>query len=139
MKLNKEDKELIKKAENVIKKALPVKLKGTGHVGSALITSKGNIYEGVNVGFQCGIDSCAEYQAVGTMISNGEKIIKKITAVHYDKKKKKYEVIPPCGKCREMLHQSGKKNWNTEVIITKSKKVKLKKLLPIPWKGTIEK
>ena len=73
------------------------------------------------------------------MISNGEKEIKTIVAVWYNDKTKKYQVIPPCGKCREMMHQLGKKNWDTKVIISKNKKVKLKDLLPYAWKGTIEK
>ena len=67
------------------------------------------------------------------MISNGEKEIKKIVAIT-DKGK----IIPPCGKCREMILQSCKKNKDTEVIISKIKKVKLKELLPYPWGGSIE-
>ena len=87
-KLNKEDEELIERAKEIIIKSKPVKLIDTGDVGAALITSKGNIYVGVCVGFYCGIGSCGEYQAIGNMISNGEKEIKKIVAVWYDKKTK---------------------------------------------------
>ena len=104
-----------------------------------LVESKGNIYSGVCLGFFCGIGSCGEYQAIGSMISNGEKEIKTIVAVLYDEKTKKYGIIPPCGKCREMIWQTSKKNQNTEVIISKSKKVKLKELLPNAWGGSIEK
>jgi cytidine deaminase len=139
MKLTKEDKILIEDAKNIIIKSRPVKLADTGDVGASLITSKGNIFHGVCTGFYCGIGSCGEYQAVGSMISNGEKHIKTIVAVHYEPKDKKYKVIPPCGKCREMLHQLSKKNWNMEVIISNSKKVKLNELLPYAWDGTIEK
>ena len=139
MKLTKEDKKLIEEAKKIIIKSKPVKLIDTGDIGSALITLKGNIYHGVSMGFYCGIGSCGEYQAIGSMISNGEKEIKTIVAVWYDAKKKKYEVIPPCGKCREMIHQASEKNWNTEVIISKTKKVKLKELLPHSWGGSIEK
>jgi cytidine deaminase len=139
MKLTKEDKKLIEKAKEIIVKSRPVNLIDTGDVGSALMTSKGNIFQGVCIGHYCGIGSCGEYQAIGAMISNGEKFIKKIVAVWYDEKRKRYEVIPPCGKCREMIHQTSKKNWNTEVIISNSKKVKLKDLMPHSWGGTIEK
>ena len=134
MKLKKEDKELIKKVKEIIIKSKPVNLIDTGGVGCALITSKGNIYCGVSLGFYCGIGSCGEYQAIGNMISNGEKEIKKIIALTDEG-----EVIPPCGKCREMIHQACEKNWNTEVIISRNKKVKLKELLPNSWGGTIEK
>jgi len=139
MKLTKQDKELIEKAKEIIVKSGPVDLIDTGDVGSALITSKGNLFQGVCIGHYCGIGSCAEYQAIGAMISNGEKVINKIVAVWHDEKTKKYQVTPPCGKCREMIHQTSKKNWNTEVIISNSKKVKLKELLPNAWGGTIEK
>ena len=139
MKLTKEDKELIEEAKQIIVKSRPVKLIDTGDVGSALITPKGNIFRGVCVGFFCGIGSCGEYQAIGSMISNGEKEIKTIVAVWYDEKTKKYKVIPPCGKCREMIKQASKKNQNTEVIISGTKKVKLKELLPNSWGDTLEK
>ena len=139
MKLTKEDKQLIEEAKKIILKSKPVKLIDTGDVGSALLTSKGNLFTGVSLGFYCGIGSCGEYQAIGSMISNGEKSIKKIVAVYYDIEKRKYEVIPPCGKCREMISQACKKNMNTEVIVSSSKKVKLKELLPYAWGGSIEK
>lgn len=136
--LTKEDKELIREAENIIKKFTPVKLIDTGDVGAVLITSKGNIYRGVSLGFHCGIGSCGEYQAIGSMISSGEKEIKTIVAVRC-KKESASHIIPPCGKCREMIHQLGKKNWDTWIIISKTKKIKLKDLLPFAWDGTIEK
>lgn len=137
--LTKEDKELIEEAKEIIIKSRSVKLVDTGDVGAALLTPKGNIFRGVCTGFYCGIGSCGEYQAVGSMISNGEKEIKKIVAVWYDEDSKKYEVIPPCGKCREMISQACKKNKNTEVIISESKKVKLSELMPYAWDGSIEK
>jgi len=139
MKITKEDEQLIEKAKEIIIKSKPVNLIDTGSVGCALITSKGNIFQGVCIGHYCGMGSCAEYQAIGNMISNGEKEIKKIIAVHHNNKKNKYEVVPPCGKCREMIHQTTKKNCNTEVIISNSEKVKLNELLPHPWSRTIDK
>tara|TARA_Y100000310_G_scaffold336284_1_gene420397 strand:- start:1457 stop:1876 length:420 start_codon:yes stop_codon:yes gene_type:complete len=139
MKLTKKDKELIESAKKIIIKSSSVKLIDTGDVGSSLITSKGNIFSGVCMGHFCGIGSCAEYQAIGAMVSNGEKEIKIIVAVLYNEDEKTYEVIPPCGKCREMIHQTSKNNWNTEVIVSESEKIKLKELLPHSWGGTIEK
>lgn len=99
-----------------------------------MITSKNNLFSGVSIGHSCGIGSCAEYQAIGTMISNGEKEIKTIVAVT-----KNGRVIPPCGKCREMIYQTCKKNKDTWIIISNTKKVKLNALIPYSWGGTIEK
>ena len=139
MNLTAENKTLIEKAKQAIIASKPVNLIATGDVGAALITSKGNIFSGVCIGFSCGIDSCGEYQAIGSMISHGEKEIKTIVAVWYDEKNDKYKVIPPCGKCREMIWQACKKNKNTDVIISETNKVKLKELLPHAWDGSLEK
>jgi len=89
MKLNKEDKDLIEKAKEIILKSKAVDLIDTGEVGCALITSKGNFFQGVSVGFSCGIGTCAEYQAVGNMVSNGEKVI-----ISANKKVKLKELLP---------------------------------------------
>jgi cytidine deaminase len=134
MQLTKEDKNLIEKAKEIIIKSRPINLIDTGDVGSALITFKGNIFQGVSMGFYCGIGSCGEYQAIGNMISNGEKDIKTIVAVS-----KGGRIMPPCGKCREMIKQASKNNLATYVIISKNKKVKLKELLPYPYKSNLEK
>jgi len=134
MKISKEDKNLIEVAKEIILKSKAIDLVDTAEVGAALITKKGNIFSGVSIGFYCGMGSCGEYQAIGSMVSNGEKEIKTIVAVDENGK-----IIPPCGKCREMISQACKKNKNTEVIISKTKKVKLKELLPYAWDGSIEK
>ena len=129
MKLTKKDKKLIEKVFEVIKRAKSLKEKKFGEVASALITSKGNIYSGISIGFDCGISSCGEYQAIGTMLSSGEKEIDTIVAVERDDK----IVLPPCGKCREMIYQCDEKNLHSWIIISKSKKVRLKELLPHRW------
>lgn len=138
-KLTNEDKELIEKAKEIIMKSAPVNLRDTGDVGCALLTSKDNLFQGVCVGFSCGIGSCAEAQAIGSMISNGEKEIKKLVAIYYNDEADTYEIVSPCGKCREMIHQAAEKNWDTELILSKSKKIKLRDILPFSWGGTIEK
>lgn len=139
MRLTKEDKQLIEDAKKVILKSRPVGLIDTSEVGTVLITSKGNRFEGVSLGFYCGMGSCGEYQAVGAMITNGEKEIKKIVAVYLDDEDGKYKIFPPCGKCREMMLQACKKNKNTEIIVSETKKVKLIELMPYAWGGSIEK
>jgi cytidine deaminase len=126
-KLNKKDEKLIKKAKELVENAKKLKMKDTGGVGSCLITDMGNIYCGISMGFYCGIGSCGEYQAIGSMITNGERIINTIVAVTED------AVYPPCGRCREMIFEAHRNNLNSWVIISKTKKVKLKELLPLVW------
>lgn len=138
MKLTDEDRRLIEEARKAIIKSKPVNLKDTGNVGAALVTSKDSVFSGVSLGFYCGIGSCGEYQAIGAMISNGEKEIKTIVALFYDKMKDRYKVIPPCGKCREMMWQTSKNNQNTLVIVSETEKVKLNELLPKYWENALK-
>lgn len=125
--LTKEDKELIKNAKQLVS---PRKVVGGDikEVGSVLITRKGNVFTGVSLDLYCGIGFCAEHSSISSMISNtSETEIKTIVACSKDK------VIPPCGRCRELIQLIDKKNEDCYVIISKEKKVKLKYLLPESW------
>ena len=122
------NEELIEKAKSVLK---PRKIKHgftVGDVGCALITDKGNIYLGVCIDTASGMGFCAEHSAIAAMVTHGEHIIKKIVAVVENG-----TPIPPCGRCREFMHQIHEENLEAEVIIKKNKSVKLKDLLPFPW------
>ena len=125
------NKELIDKAKSVaIEKELSNNC--SVGVGSALVTSKNNIFLGVSIHCACAIGFCAEHNAIGSMVTAGESRIKKIVAVGPDGK-----ILPPCGRCRELILQINGKNLNTEIIISKNKVVKLKELLPHPWQKRI--
>lgn len=122
------DEELIEKAKSVVK---PRKIKHgftVGDVGCALITDKGNVYLGVCIDTASGMGFCAEHSAIAAMVTHGEHRIKKIVAVVENGKP-----IPPCGRCREFMHQIHEDNLEAEVIIGKNKSVKLKDLLPFAW------
>jgi len=124
------DKELIEKAKSVIKPKKSATGRLIADVGAALVTDKGNIYLGVCFDTNEGEGFGAEHHAIAAMITAGESKIKKIVAVWKDG-----TVIPPCGKCRELIWQIDEENWNTEVIIRKDKIVKLKELLPYHWRN----
>ena len=122
------DEELIEKAKSVIK---PRKIKHgftVGDVGCALITDKCNVYVGVCIDTASGMGFCAEHSAIAAMVTHGEQKIKKIVAVVEDG-----TPIPPCGRCREFMHQIHEDNLEAEVIIWKNKSVRLKELLPFTW------
>ena len=128
MKLTKKDKELIKKAKSLVDKK-----KVTGgiirEVGSALETKNGEIFTGASVDLYCGVGFCAEHTAVGNMASHSKETqIKNIVAFGQNK------IMNPCGRCRELMQLIDKRNRdNTNVIISNSKKIKLKALLPNSW------
>ncbi len=99
-----------------------------GDVACALVTDRGNIFLGVSIDVCSGIGFCAEHSAIAAMVTRGEFKIKKIVAVAEGG-----VPIPPCGRCREFMHQIHEHNFDTEVIVAKDKSVKLKELLPLSW------
>jgi cytidine deaminase len=122
MKINDQDKELIDIAQKIIQK----RKSELSSVGTALITTNGKVYTGVNIeqvhSSPCSI--CAEYAAIGTMHSEAEQEIEKVVAITSEG-----QILPPCGQCREMIRQFG----NPYVILKKEDnlfKVKLEELIP---------
>ena len=97
-------------------------------VAAALTTSSGRTYLGVNIEIEasapCSI--CAEYAAIGTMVTEGETQVETIVAVN-----KKGQIIPPCGKCRQFIAEFG----NPYVIVDvegEYKRSRLADLYPVP-------
>ena len=102
-----------------------------GTVGAALLTSKGNVYTGINIEVACGIGFCAEHSAIAEMLKNRETQIEMIVAVNAD------TIIPPCGRCRELLFQVDNKNIHTKVYLSKEHYMTLDELLPNRWEPGI--
>ncbi len=127
-KLDEKDKELIKMAKAVVNPKRYNEQFEAGSVGCALMTDKGNILMGVCLDLSSGIGFCAEHTAISQMVTNKETKIKKIVACSNSKT---HPILPPCGRCRELMKLIDKWNWdNTDVIISENEKVKLKELLP---------
>jgi cytidine deaminase len=105
-----------------------------GYVGAALVTDQGNVYTGINISLICGIGFCAEHSAVAEMIKNGETKISKIVAVTAEG-----NVLPPCGRCREMIYQIDESNSDTVVMIGNGDKQPLRELLPHNWQNYFDK
>ena len=100
----------------------------SGEVGSALKTRSGKIYKGINIDCACGIGFCAEHSAISSMLLDQESEIEMIVAVNC-----KGKIIPPCGRCRELIYAINKNNLGASIIISKTKTIKLSKLLPVRW------
>ena len=93
------NKELIQKAAAIAKQRILSPTCDTS-VGCALVTFRGNVYVGVNIDCACGIGFCSEHNAIGSMVTKKESLIKKIVAVNA-----KGIIYPPCGRCRELMLQ----------------------------------
>jgi len=100
-----------------------------GVVGAAILTQDGNVYVGANMDLACGVGFCAEHAAVAAMLTAGEHIIKKVVAVGH-----KGNIMPPCGRCRELMSQLSRQNLQAEVLVAPGKTVLLSELLPYDWK-----
>ncbi len=126
--ITEEDKKLVNKAKSLVG-AKDVRGGAVKEVGCALITEKGKIFTGVSLNLACGIGFCAEHTAISQMITQTDEThIKTIVATNDE------SVIPPCGRCRELMNILDAKNMDTEVIIADDKKVKLRELLPFAWR-----
>lgn len=125
--LTDEDYELIEKAQKAIK--LNYDGENQNHtVGAAIRCKDGKIYVGVNIYSLHG--ACAEQVAIGTAITDGQRDFDAIVAV---RGKEGEEVIPPCGNCRQMLHDYMPDCDIILLIEGKLKKVKAKELLPFAY------
>jgi len=123
--------QLIKEAQNVLGEyTLSHPDYSAASVGAALLTAHGNIFTGTNLDLACGIGFCAEHSAVAEMLKHRETQIEMIVAVNAK------GIIPPCGRCRELLFQIDNKNVDTKVYISKEKYITLDELLPQRWNPT---
>ena len=61
------------------------------------------------------------------MLKHRETKILKIVAVSKEK------ILPPCGRCRELILLTDLSNRNTEIIITERQTIRLSNLLPFHW------
>jgi len=102
-----------------------------GSVGAALLTTQGNVYTGVNLDVACGIGFCAEHSAIAEMLKHRETEIEMIVAINSG------NIIPPCGRCRELMFQVDSNNANTKVYLTEDKYVTLNELLPVRWQPSL--
>ncbi|MCL2545798.1 MAG: cytidine deaminase [Oscillospiraceae bacterium] len=99
-----------------------------GKVSAALLTEQGNIYTGINIDVACSLGFCAEHSAIAEMLKNRETHVVSIVAVRDDG-----AILPPCGRCREMLMQINFSNADARVIVAENKSVLLRELLPFHW------
>lgn len=117
-----EDQKLIDAATDVIRR----NYREPKHtIGAAVLCESGEIYTGVNIE-SCGYGPCAEPISIGTAISNGDSVLKKIVAIYADG-----SIIPPCGNCRQLLLDYAP---DIEVILSRNGKTikiaTIKEILP---------
>src|SRR2546425_6130237 len=84
----------------------------SGGVAAALMTAAGNVYTGVSIDTECSLGFCAEHAAVAEMLKARESDIRMIVAVDASG-----TVLPPCGRCRELLWQVSQANRQSTWVV----------------------
>ena len=100
-----------------------------GGVAACLLSSTRNLYLGVDIDTGSGTGFCAEHSAIAAMVTAGEYLIATIVAVWRDDSGQLY-VLPPCGRCRELIRQLNSANWDTKIVLSNETVVRLADLLP---------
>jgi cytidine deaminase len=96
-----------------------------GGVGAAALSETGEVFTGICIDARCGLGCCAEYAAIAEMLKRRLTHIVAIVAVTSSG-----EIIPPCGRCRELIRQVDPANWETKVVVATNDIVRLADLLP---------
>lgn len=121
--------DLIAKARQVLGRRQLAGGNTAGDVACALETDTGATYLGVCIDVSSGIGFCAEHAAIAAMVTVGETRIRRIVAVWGDD-----VVLPPCGRCRELIYQIDHANWRgTLVVLGPDRAQPLAELLPHPF------
>jgi cytidine deaminase len=96
-----------------------------GGVGAAALSATGEVFTGICIDARCGIGFCAEHAAIAEMLKRRQTRIVAIVAVTAHGK-----IIPPCGRCRELIRQVDPANWQTQVVVSANDIARLADLLP---------
>ncbi|MCX5671622.1 MAG: cytidine deaminase [Planctomycetota bacterium] len=125
--MNEDTTRLIDAARSVCGEFQMGKKFSAGSVGAAIRTAGGNVYTGLCIDLACGLGFCAEVAAVAEMLKHRETHIAAVVAVSEDR------ILPPCGRCREMMAQVDDRNFDSRVIVGEDQEVSLRDLLPDHW------
>jgi cytidine deaminase len=99
-----------------------------GTVAAAIRTVQGTVYTGICIDLACGLGFCAEVAAAAEMLKHRETQVDTVVAIGNGD-----VVLPPCGRCREMLAQIDRHNLDCRVLLPGDRVTQLSKLLPDHW------
>lgn len=117
--------EIINEALHLARPIQPSEHCSAGSVGSVIVSRSGKKYSGICLDFACSLGFCAEHAAIAEMLKAHESEIGLVVAVDEDG-----NVLPPCGRCREMMWQLNEANVNALVVLAQDRAVPLRELLP---------
>lgn len=89
------------------------------------MTVDSHVFTGVCVDTECSLGFCAEHAEIAEMLKARESAVQMIVAVDKDG-----TILPPCGRCRELLWQVDYRNQSAWVIFGAEDGACLRELLP---------
>jgi cytidine deaminase len=96
-----------------------------GSVGAALLSESGAVFTGICIDARSSLGFCTEHAAIAGMLKQRQTRITAIVAVD-----DKGAVLPPCGRCHELIRQTNPANWDAQVILPGGRIEPLSALLP---------
>lgn len=96
-----------------------------GTVAAALLTASGQVFTGICIDARCSLGFCAEHAAIAEMLKHRQTRILALVAVRASG-----EILPPCGRCRELIRQVDPGNWATEILVAEGRIETLSALMP---------
>jgi len=111
-------------------------LDGFHNVASVLQTHSGQVFSGINIKSTMRFaDVCGEVAALSAMVGAGQRDPETIVAVRGDGEGT-HEILPPCGRCRELISDFGLEVWVIVGTLERPQKVRVTALLPLKaWSG----
>ena len=131
-KLSKEDFELIEAAKEAADR---LHVDDVHEVAAAIRTLEKKIFTGIHIEVSAAFaDVCGEVAAICTAISRGYRNFETIVAVWGDGKGS-YELLSPCGRCREVISDFSKDTWVIVGSLEHPYKVRVSDLLPLKYRA----
>ena len=90
-----------------------------------IVSRSGKKYTGICLDFSSSLGFCAEHAAIAEMLKAHESEIALVVAVAENG-----NVLPPCGRCREMMWQLNDANADALIILAPARALPLRELLP---------
>lgn len=100
-------------------------------VGACALTESGKIYCGCNFeNSSFGMTICAERNAIGSAIADGERKIKAVAIFSPNQ-----DNCLPCGACRQVMHEFSSDDKEFDVIVKNGENLKIYKLVQLLPEG----
>ena len=125
--LDANDRELIEVAREARKRLY---MEGRHEVAAALRTASGEVFAGIHIEADVGFaDVCGDVAAICHAVAHGHRDIQTIVAL--GGVPEEVEIMPPCGRCREVISDFNRDAWVIVGTLACPYKVGVSELLPL--------